>query len=512
MPLTQPSDRIRRLLDRRAAAVPPEPVHREAFAGAYGAAGRQPHAVRLAAGVANTFRMMPAAIQPDELIVGGRHLRQIVGFRAAEGLYCDHELAVRAAAEQPDLAPQIQRILAAWQGHTTAERIAADRTATERLALEVGVIRPSLAGRAPLDLDQVLRVGLNGIQAECVSRRNRASAEKGDDEEALAPYDALLLVADGVIEFAHNHSLAARQLADQEDDARRKAELRQLAAICRRAPARPAATFHEALQAAWFLVVLDGDGLLDRPDGTLWPYLRRDLDAGEVTPQHAQELVDCLWLKLGDLASCTVRLGADDGEAKRLTRLFLAAAERLDVPSPRVASVSEQAPSAIAEVDLRTCLDLALSNGAGRQVGRQIGPRTGDPRLVPSYQHLLAACKAQAAHFAAMARDLAARECRIRGEHAPNLLRLLLSLEATESPAVHLVPTGAREAAQRLLAIRHLVFEQWQTTMAEVVTALAADFVGYERLREALQEPELPGAEVDTLASELVNHCAVAGT
>ncbi len=546
-PTSQPAlpSRVSRLLEQAQARADPDPAHREAFAGAFWAAERDPPIIRLAAGVANTFRMMPAVIQPHELIVGGHHLRQIVGFSPEEGIHCDEELA-QAAAEQPERAPQIERILEFWRGNATADLVAADRSPLERLIADGLVLRVgTLDTGGPPDFAKALAVGLQGIQADLVSRRNRLLADGQGEDEAPALYAALLLVADGIIEFAHNHSLVARQLADREGDARRKAELRQLAAICRRMPARPAATFHEAVQSVWFLCLLHGGARLGALDDVLWPYLRRDLETGELTLTQAQELVDCLWLKLGRRPSCAVSIGRggrDEGLASgSLTDLCLNSQERLYPFTPRVTVHAGEGSSAdmvtracrlaaqdgavqfiggdesqavAAEVGLAKCLELALNNGACRKTKRQLGPRTGDPRLFASYQHVLGAYKAQVQDSAALACDLADRAQRIGSEHAPDLCRSLLAEGAPPPAGGWILGHGMADTAGSLSAVSRLVFREWDVALAELVAALDADFQGFESLQQRLRSlpgfagraADQDGDEADVIAAEVAAH------
>ena len=485
------SDRVKRLLAGLEAGTGPATVHRQAFTGAYWAAGRRPEIVRLAAGVANTFRMMPAVIQPDELIVGRDCLRQVAGFSYRSGVYCDEGFAEEVLARDPQHAPQVEQLLEAWRGRTTYALICADRSRKEQAIAGSNVLTAGASGGpCSLDLEAVLSKGVSGLQAEIVSARNRLAAQGEVPPEALGLYEALLIVADGIIEFAQNHSLAARQLAQRESDPNRRQELRLMAAISRRMPAQPAATFHEALQSLWFIHLLDGCASLGRADQLLWPYLKRDLAAGELSLAQAQELVDCLWLKLSETDSGSVCLGGPrpDGSegASPVTELCLSAQERLgrgvsvavrwhlgasdelleracriiaaardgmtvcndDVVVAELGSYGIPAQEARdyclngcgqvdiqgkshlgwadGEVNLAKCLELALNDGVCRRTGQALGPRTGDPRQSPSYYHMLKAFRKQAEHFAGVVCDLANRAQQVRGETAPNLVRTLL--------------------------------------------------------------------------------------
>ncbi|MFQ6132174.1 MAG: pyruvate formate lyase family protein [Armatimonadota bacterium] len=482
-------DRVARLLSRLESGQAPATVHKEAFTGAYWVSHRRPELVRLAAGIANTFRMMPAVIQPDELIVGGDYVRQIAGFSHREGIYCDEDFAQEVLARNSDHAAQMEQVVESWRGRTTPDLICADRDSKERAAADGNVLAAGApVGSGALDYHTILSKGVAGLQAEIVSARNRLEAQDDPPQQALDLYEALLIVADGIVEFAQNHSLAARQLAQRESEPARRQELRLMAAICRRMPARPAATFHEALQSLWFVYVLDGCNSLGRIDQLLWPYLERDLASQELSMEQAQELIDCLWLKLSECAGGSVCLGGlrpDSTEgANPVTDLCLSAQERLGRPTGLTlrwrpatsqellaraceavaagpgkvvlcnddalvqalcslsvpveeardycpvgdAEVAVQGKShlaAEAEVNLAKCLELALNDGVCRRSGQVLGPKTGNPRQFPSYYHVRRAYEHQIAHFAAMACDLANRAQRLRAETAPNLVRTL---------------------------------------------------------------------------------------
>ncbi len=77
-----------------------------------------------------------------------------------------------------------------------------------------------------------------------------------------------------------------------------------MAGICRRVPAHAPETFHKALQYYWFLHVgiitelnpwdAYNPGCLDQ---NLYPFYKRDIEAGRLTPDQAKELLCCFWIK-----------------------------------------------------------------------------------------------------------------------------------------------------------------------------------------------------------------------
>ena len=68
----------------------------------------------------------------------------------------------------------------------------------------------------------------------------------------------------------------------------------------------PPRSFHEALQALWFVQIgfyLEANALGYSPgrfDQYMWPYYKKDLEEEKIAKQEAQELLDCLWIKLSE--------------------------------------------------------------------------------------------------------------------------------------------------------------------------------------------------------------------
>ncbi|MBT7913152.1 hypothetical protein HN588_04500, partial [Candidatus Bathyarchaeota archaeon] len=85
---------------------------------------------------------------------------------------------------------------------------------------------------------------------------------------------------------------------------------------------------------------------IGRLDYDLWPYLEKDLASGAMTLDEAQELCDCLWIKINwetDLTSDSCRnvtLGGthpDGSDAtNELTYMFMAASDKLKLADPKI--------------------------------------------------------------------------------------------------------------------------------------------------------------------------------
>ncbi len=154
---------------------------------------------------------------------------------------------------------------------------------------------PSVFGHTVPNFQRVLDKGLEAIADECAKARGAAP-----DDEARAFYEAAETTCRAVIE--HMNRLA--DLAEAESKGatpERAAELVEVARVCRAVPAKPASSFHEALQCIWTIhftqtafCVFNSLGRLDQ---LLSPYLERDLAAGVLTQSRAVELIECFLIK-----------------------------------------------------------------------------------------------------------------------------------------------------------------------------------------------------------------------
>ncbi|HPQ38665.1 MAG TPA: pyruvate formate lyase family protein, partial [Synergistaceae bacterium] len=118
--------------------------------------------------------------------------------------------------------------------------------------------------------------------------------------------DSLLIAAEGLKILGERYAREARRLASEEKDGLRKEELLQIAEICQRVPAKPARTFSEALQSFYFYqiaIFMEQNAAAYNPgrfDQYLYPFYEKDLEEGRITPEKAQELLDCLWIKFSE--------------------------------------------------------------------------------------------------------------------------------------------------------------------------------------------------------------------
>jgi len=165
---------------------------------------------------------------------------------------------------------------------------------------------PVLGQRAHMAIDygKLLRLGLSGIRSEIAGYRAGLDISTPNDLEHDAFYRSCIIALDGLSAFSQRYALLAENLAASCDDPPRKIELERISDVCRSVPEQPASSFYEALECIHLVTfaLCAGQRMLlfqlGRPDRYLLPYYKRDLARGRITPQAAQELIDCLCLKL----------------------------------------------------------------------------------------------------------------------------------------------------------------------------------------------------------------------
>jgi formate C-acetyltransferase len=174
-------------------------------------------------------------------------------------------------------------------------------------------------GHLTLSWERLLVEGLRGIRRRARDRLNDTETRDALDRSRVDFWEGTILCCDAIEAYALRYAERAETMARAADDGRRRHELLQAAEVCRRVPAHPARTMHEAVQSIWLVdlvlhaVVGARDFSLGRLDQYLHLYYERDLAAGRITPQGAQELIECLYIK------CSEIIGYGD-QANRETR------------------------------------------------------------------------------------------------------------------------------------------------------------------------------------------------
>jgi indoleacetate decarboxylase len=163
-------------------------------------------------------------------------------------------------------------------------------------------------GRVIVDYQKVIDKGLEGI----INTIDEKIDKLGDlgSKESFDKYNFYLgtkLVLEGVIKFAENHAIEAEKLSNECNDEKRKKELMELSRICRKVPAKPSDTFHEAMQAFWFthvclFIELNGRGVSPgRFDQYMYRPFKNDMETGNITESQVLELLELMRIKCAEI-------------------------------------------------------------------------------------------------------------------------------------------------------------------------------------------------------------------
>ena len=161
------------------------------------------------------------------------------------------------------------------------------------------------AGDAHLAVNyqRLLSDGLKGYAQRTEQMKAALDLTDPDSIDKYVFYKAVLVVIDAVHRFALRYADLAKEMADKQADAARKAELLEMARICAKVPYEPAGSFREAVQSVWFIQLIlqiesNGHSLsYGRFDQYMYPYYKKDAESGAITKEEALELLTCLWIK-----------------------------------------------------------------------------------------------------------------------------------------------------------------------------------------------------------------------
>ena len=259
-------------------------------------------------------------IWPRELIVGCSGSKMRGGILCADTCWSilDSELdTISTRRYDPfhltadDKAVFLSEIKPFWQGRSSLEawfKQIPEDTKTLRDNGVVYINRKAVRGwgETTAGYAQVVNEGLKSIIANIEKRSSALDISKPGDYEKDVYLKAMKISAEGMILLASRYANEAEALAATESDSARKAELLDIAAVCRHVPAKPARSFREALQSLYLYqicIFMEQNAASYNPgrvDQYLYPYYKADIESGKITEAGAQELLNCLWVKFAE--------------------------------------------------------------------------------------------------------------------------------------------------------------------------------------------------------------------
>ncbi|MGM9936143.1 MAG: glycyl radical protein [Candidatus Ornithomonoglobus sp.] len=287
----------------------------------------EPLVLRWAKALYNYASNATVYIDDDQLIVGraGKNGRYGILYPELDGDILDEAIKNLPSRESSpfdiideDAEYIINEISPYWKGRTFHEALNSalppdtkkltyndDEENTSRFIVnETASFRSSI--QWVHDYEKPLKIGFNGIKKEAQEKLAALDEFSPVDNTEKKPFlEAVIYTADAIILWANRHAELAEQKAANETNPKRKAELREIARICRKVPANPPETFYEAVQSQWFIQLFSRveqkTGTIisnGRMDQYLYPFYKADKEKGIIDEDKAEELLECVWVSM----------------------------------------------------------------------------------------------------------------------------------------------------------------------------------------------------------------------
>ncbi len=274
----------------------------------------EPLVTRRAKAFAATVRGVPINIYPDELFVGWLfHEPRATEVPFQRGFGLEEELDTLGTREytpflisDEDKRELKEEIFPYWRTHYYSPPVPPELK-------KAGIT--AIAGNTCLfhfvvNYEKVIKKGFVGIRKDAEDRLARLDLADPEEAKKVPFLEGVAMAMEAAAELGNRFAARARELAEREEDGKRKAELLKIADVCDWVPANPARTFYEALQSVWFTHMLLGWEIFfhggqspGNVDQYLYPYYESAIREGRITKESAQELIDCWFMRYSQMFS-----------------------------------------------------------------------------------------------------------------------------------------------------------------------------------------------------------------
>ncbi len=452
-----------------------------------------------------------------------------------------------------------------------------------------------------IDYEKILQEGAKSIIEEAKQCLKDLRYDSGDSIDKQHYWEAVIMVFEAWVRWANRYADLAEKMAASEKNSDRKAELLDMARICRKVPYEPAGSFKEAMQSFWFTFLLacpSPTTTAGRFDQYMYPFYRKDIDGGKITDAEVLELLEilrCKVMKINRVSGKANRaknagmakwynwtiggVKADGTDAtNELSYLLLDAARETKLPHHTITiRVHENTPMELMKkgievikaglglpafigdksyiefftsngIDLKDArdyvatgcvdgnipavtrsqvvtffiiaqaFDIFMHNGFCRYTKEDVGIKTGDVTQFKTFDEFKAAFFKQFDYLMHMASERNNVELIAERELFPDAFRSALMRDGVKvgkdlldrrfafENASLLGAVGGVNTGDSLMAIKKLVFDEKKYTMQQLLTALDANWEGFEDMRkDFLAAPKFGNNidEVDNLVAEV---------
>ena len=213
--------------------------------------------------------------------------------------------------DEETLKVQEEIIIPYWNGKSMRDKLF-NSVAPEWISCyEAGIYTEFMEQRAPGHTVCDGKIYQNGfldfkkkIEAELEKINYVTATDAYDKREELK---AMAICCDAIITYAGRYADEADYLAGIEKDPSRREELLAIAKNCRNVPANRPENFWQALQMYWFVHVSVTSELNTwdafspgRLDQHIYPFYKKECEAGTMNEEKARELLQCFWVKFNN--------------------------------------------------------------------------------------------------------------------------------------------------------------------------------------------------------------------
>lgn len=281
----------------------------------------EPIIIRQAKAFKRHCKTKTITIQDDELIVGnaGAKARQATITPDLSNDWFIKELDTMSARPQDpyDITEEQKAlyrdvIYPYWVGKTLRnyweKQIPPETKAIVRLGgiIDCGVKMEACPGEhVPNFRDWLFVKGFGGIREQAKQALQNIDLTVTDNFNKRDFWLATIEICDGLEAFCCRYAQKANELA-QTASPERKKDLEQIAEVCQHISINPPCTFWEAVQMVYvamcaFFIEGNGGGYsIGRLDQYPLPYYEQDVKNGILDDAKTLELIECLWIKLGE--------------------------------------------------------------------------------------------------------------------------------------------------------------------------------------------------------------------
>lgn len=280
----------------------------------------EPIIMRRAKAFEHILKNIPLTIRDSELIVGSasKAPRGCQAFPEFSYSWLEAEFdTIATRSSDPfyiseDTKNILKDVFKYWKGKTTSELATTYMAQETKMAMEHNIFTPGNyfyngVGHVTVSYEKILAKGYEGIITEVKEAMSKLKVSDMDYVKRNEFLQSVLISCQAAIDYAHRYAKLAVEEAKNCTDKTRKEELMLIAHNCNRVPERGATSFYEACQSFWFVQMLlqvESSGHSISPgrfDQYMYPYYVADIKSGKITREFAQELMDCIWVKLNDL-------------------------------------------------------------------------------------------------------------------------------------------------------------------------------------------------------------------